>query len=289
MRGAQAELRRAIKKKSKEIPRDGAPLLYFKANGRLDDLFQLAKKGDREAARYLLSVLTANVDRFLILCSEHPTLAREIRSPRAPWPLLHTQLKMNRREGCLTVPKNHVLRQLGVIRAGRGFSEVAVGTRIAKQLYAQMEFYRGTAPRQKSLHPLLLKMKTPRGKVAVTIKRETLSASNILRSLVRNATEAQQIERFREAEQIERIRALKPLCRSNYVDWWRAGEPLFINWWGAEFQDHEDFKDWSVKRYAGLTTKQARSTKRSDIIKAIKRGFESLAKHLQQSVPNHQG
>jgi hypothetical protein len=95
MRQAEAETKKATKQKSKELPKDSAPLVYLQANGRLRGLLQLAKKGSREAAKYLLSLLTNNVECFLNLCSNNLKLAREIRFPGEPWPLLHTQLEVN--------------------------------------------------------------------------------------------------------------------------------------------------------------------------------------------------
>lgn len=106
-----------------------------------------AKKKDAKAARMLLDCLVENIDRFLNFCSENPKLAREIRFPNEPWPLLHTQLAVNP-EGYLTIPKNHLLRTLGVVRAGRSLDEQAIGTRVAKQLYRQMDFYRRTLRQQ---------------------------------------------------------------------------------------------------------------------------------------------
>jgi hypothetical protein len=75
-RQAKAEFKKDINKKSKELPKDNAPMLYLRANGRLHDLFQLTKKGDREAARYLLSLLTDNVERFLNFCSKTCTFTK---------------------------------------------------------------------------------------------------------------------------------------------------------------------------------------------------------------------
>jgi hypothetical protein len=251
LRQAEAEFKKAIKQKSKELPKDAVPLLYLQANGRLDDLFQLAKKGDREAAAYLLSVLADNVERFLNLCSKNPTLAREIRFPGAPWPLLHTQLEVNR-ASYLTVPSNHVLRKLGIIREGHTYSEEALGTRIAMQLYREMDFYRRIAPQ---------------------------NDESAVGCLARDAT---------HGEQIKRIRALKPLPQSNHhVDWWKAAEPLFLKQWGTEFQNHEDFKNWRAAAYKGLKPNEARSKKRRDIKKAVKDGVKSLATSLRKSVPNH--
>ena len=242
-------MKNASKQKSKTLPGDSAPLLFLRANGRLRDLFQLAKNGDREAARYLLSVLTDNVEFFLNLCSENPKLAREIRFPGAPWPLLHTQLEVNQ-QGYLTVPRNHVLRKIGVLRAGRTLSEGAVVTRVALKLYCEMEFYRQIGPQQLD--------------------------SAILGSLARDAT---------HAEQIKRIRSLQPLCLLNYADWWKAAEPLFLYWWGEEFQDHADFRNWHAEHYEKQTEGKTRGIKRRDIRKAMQSGFKGLAVILSGVVP----
>jgi hypothetical protein len=269
--GVRKEFKKAIKAKSKEMPKDDAPHLYLQANGRLRDLLQLTKKFDREAARYLLSLLTNNVERFLNLCSKNPKLAHEIQFPGEPWPLLHTQLKVNE-ERYLTVPNSHVLRKLGIIRKGRTFSEEAVGTRVAIQLYCEMDFYRRILPqkvdRGQLLHPLLIEPGTD-GKCKVTPKpNEKVSAAWTLDSLARDAI---------HAEQIRRIRALKTLSRRNYVDWWKAAEPLFLERWGHEFQGHPDFKGWGAARYLSLKPNEAKSAKRRDIKNAVKRGFKSLA------------
>jgi hypothetical protein len=251
LKQVEAEFKKAINQKSKTLPKDPASLLYFQANGRLHDLFQLTKKGDREAAGYLLSVLTDNVELFLNLCSKNPKLAREIRFPGVPWPLLHTQLEVNQ-EGYLTVPRNHVLRKLGIIRKGRTFSEEAVGTRVAMRLYREMDFYRRIGPQQPD--------------------------STVLGSIARDAT---------HAKQIKRIRSLQPLRLSNYADWCEAAQPLFLYWWGGEFQDHADFRNWRAEHYEKQTEGKLRGIKRRDINKALQRGFKSLATSLDEKHVPH--
>lgn len=151
-------------KNSTDIPKDVAPLLYLRANGRLHDLLQLAKTGDREAASYLLSVLTDNVENFLNLCSQKPNLALEIWRPGQPWPLLHTQLRRNGK-GCLALPRDHVLRKIGIIPR-RTFSKEATTTGVAIHLYYDMDFYRRMGLQQgeggEPLRPLVIKKSTRR-------------------------------------------------------------------------------------------------------------------------------
>jgi hypothetical protein len=291
--GVRKEFKKAIKAKSKEMPKDEAPHLYFQANGRLHELFQLAKKGDREAGRYLLSVLTDNTERFLNLCLKNPEFAREIGFPGAPWPLLHTQLRQTKKG--LTVPRDHALRKLGVIPGRRGFSKEAVAKEVAIQLYLEMDSYRRIGPQQgessEPLRPLLIKPAVggdvAKGDIDVTIMpNQIVSAAWELGHLACDLD---------HAEQIKRIRALAPLKPSNWHEWWKQAEPIFEKRWGPQFQDHPDFANWPApETYKNKKTpkgkpKKTWGRKRSDIKRAIKRAFRSVANRVQAPVPETPG
>jgi hypothetical protein len=279
MRQAEAEYQEAIKEKSKELPKDPPSTLFFAANGRLRELLQLANEGDREAARSLLWVLTENVERFLNLCLQKPTLVREIWRPGQPWPLLHTQLR-RKGKGRLALPRDHVLRKIGIIPRRR-LSKEAVATGVAIELYCVMDFCRSIGPQQSEggepLRPLVIK-KAPGGKVDVIVKlNETVSSAYSLGHLARDLA---------DAEQIKRIRTLAPLQPSNWHEWWKEAVQIFDKQWGPQFQDHPDFLNWGEAGYGRKKTKKGkpkktRGIKRSDIKRAIKKVFRSLANNLQ--------
>jgi hypothetical protein len=291
MREAQVEFQKATKQKSKELPKDAPSHLYLKANGRLRDLLQLANEGDREAASYLLSVLTKNVQHFLNLCLQKPTLVRQIWEPSQPWPLLHTQLRGT--EKGLTVPGDHALRKLGVIPGRRGFSKKTITTAVAKQLYCLMKFYRRPLSGEggEALRPLQIKPAVggdvAEGDIDVTINlNETVSSAWTLGHLARDLA---------HAEQIKRIRALAPLQSTNWREWWKEAEQIFEERWGEEFQDHPDFLNWPApdtyknKKTPRGKPQKTRGRKRSDIKGAIKEAFRSLANRLQVPVPETPG
>ena len=119
---------------------------YFGANAKLGELFGRAKSGDVDAARMLLGCLTHNVGEFEKFCSSKIGIAKRIVVVGESWPLLHTDLKA--KDGALTIPSNHILRRLGVVRGGRGYNLDNPGTAVAAKLYYQMEFYRHTAWQQ---------------------------------------------------------------------------------------------------------------------------------------------
>jgi hypothetical protein len=116
------------------------------ANAKLGNLFRRAKNGDVDAARMLLGCLSYNVGEFGKFCSCTIRIAKAIVVIGESWPLLHTDLKAN--DGALTIPSNHVLRKLGVVRGGRGYNLATKGTAVAATLYNHMEFYRHTLRQQ---------------------------------------------------------------------------------------------------------------------------------------------
>jgi hypothetical protein len=173
MKQAGEDLQKALEQKSKEAPTKSAAHLYLRTNGCLRGLLLLAGKGDREAATYMLSLLTDTIERFLNICSKDAKLAADIRFPSEPWPLLHTQLEVNQ-EGYLTVPSNHPLRKLGIVRKGRSFSEGALGTRIAMQLCRKMDFNRRITPdsRENVVCRIVPVEGAEKGEVNVVVKRK---------------------------------------------------------------------------------------------------------------------
>ena len=117
--------------------------LYFGANAKLRELFRRTKTGDVKAARMLLGCLTYNVNEFQKLCSSTIKIAKRIVVVGESWPLLHTDLKASK-DGALTIPPDHFLRKLGVVRGKRRYNTASEGTGIAFALYNQMEHYRHT-------------------------------------------------------------------------------------------------------------------------------------------------
>jgi hypothetical protein len=113
---------------------------YFGANAKLRELFRRAKTGDVDAARMLLSCLNYNVGELEKFCSSKTRIAKRMVVIGESWPLLHTGLRPNK-DGALTIPPDHFLRKLGVVRGKRRYNTGS----IAITLYKQIEFYRHTA------------------------------------------------------------------------------------------------------------------------------------------------
>jgi hypothetical protein len=132
----QAERKEA--ERNKDLPNAS---FYFRANSQLNELFSRARKGDIEAARTLLGCLRYNVGALEKFCSSKTTIAKRMVIIGEPWPLLHTSLKSNK-DGAPTIPLDHFLRKLGVVRGKRRYSIESKGTEIAIILYGQMESYR---------------------------------------------------------------------------------------------------------------------------------------------------
>jgi hypothetical protein len=244
------------------------------ANAKLAELFRRAKKGDTDAARMLLGCLTYNVGEFEKFCSNHPRIANTIVVVGDSWPLLHTSMKANK-DGALTIPPDHVLRKLGLVRGKRRFNTAtSVGTAVAKELYDQMEFCRHTAPPESTA--LRLTLVEPEADAAGMhlIKANPHTARQHCWDKSEMALEAA----------IDRVSQLEPLSPGNYSQWWKAAEFFFLWQWGEEFQDDQDFEKWNVAAYEVMTPHAARSAKRRDIKKAVEQGFMSLANSLRERV-----
>ena len=123
----------------------GSPILSLEMASLVAELIERAEKGDTEAARYLLGRLSASVERFQKFCADNLKIAKAIVSPGESWPLLHTGLEV--RKGYLTVPENHLLRTIKVVKAHRiPDPEKTVTTKIAFWLYGAIEFSRRCSP-----------------------------------------------------------------------------------------------------------------------------------------------
>jgi hypothetical protein len=113
---------------------------YFRANSQLHELFSRARSGDLDAARMLLSCLNYNVGELQKFCASKTRIAKRMVVIGESWPLLHTGLRPNK-DGALTIPPDHFLRKLGVVRGKRRYNTAS----IAITLYQQIEFYRHTS------------------------------------------------------------------------------------------------------------------------------------------------
>jgi hypothetical protein len=118
--------------------------LFLAANEKLGALFRRAKQGDSNAGRMFLGCLIDNIEQFKKFCVAKRKVAKLMVVLDEPWPLLHTDLKV--RKGYLTLPADHSLRKLGIVRKGRSYNEETTETRVALTLYRQMEFYRKLLP-----------------------------------------------------------------------------------------------------------------------------------------------
>lgn len=110
-------------------------------NEYVEHLAQLAETGEDAALQYLHHAFVQGIDRLYQIIECNPELAAKVRTPGQPWPLLTSDLKVNR-ESYLTVPKNHLLRRMGVLRKGQKFYEEAPGTKAAIELHKIIEHYR---------------------------------------------------------------------------------------------------------------------------------------------------
>jgi hypothetical protein len=255
---SRADWLKTMKREETELNRESPnSSFFFGVNAKLGELFRRAKKGDVDAARMLLGCLTYNVGEFEKFCSSKTRIAKHIVVVGESWPLLHTGLKANK-DGALTIPPQHVLRKLGVVRGKRRYATTSPGTAVAATLYKQMEFYRHTQ-RQQLWDKLSENVKTGAATVSGMSEKHL-------------------------AKVIDCIRHLELLSPSNYSAWWTAAEPLFIWQWGKEFQDDPWFENCNVTAYRNVEPHVARSAKRRDIKKAIKQGFESLANSLRDRV-----
>ena len=77
-------------------------------------------------------------------------------------------------------------------------------------------------------------------------------------------------------EHIKKLKTLQPLSRQNYSEWWKLGEPAFINRYGKNFEKHKDFSRYQ-KNAAFKNDPKAKAKIRSAIKKQIKQAFRSIA------------
>lgn len=74
---------------------------------------------------------------------------------------------------------------------------------------------------------------------------------------------------------------LKPLSRTNYRQWWKAAQPLFVAEYGEEFEKHKLFAhfQFAAERRAIKEERKIRSVMRTMIKNRICQAFKSIAPH----------
>jgi hypothetical protein len=82
----------------------------------------------------------------------------------------------------------------------------------------------------------------------------------------------------RRAQKEKMLRDLKTLTRENYEKWWSFAEPLFLMYYGSDFENHEAFRRYGTgATYKKIPESDRRGRIRSDIKRRIKQAFKSIA------------
>jgi len=240
-------MRRAERKQTERNKDLSNASFFLGANSQLNELFTRAKTGNVDAARMLLGCLIYNVSELEKFCSSKTRIAKQMVVIGEPWPLLHSSLKPNK-DGALTIPSDHFLRKIGVVRGKRRYDTESVGTATAFNLYKQMEFYRHTGAMT-----YWYKDEKDFKKVYDRIRKlKPLSPSNYL----------------------VWWKAAKPLFIKQWGDEFQDHSD-FAGWNAAAYRKLMRDSHRSVT---------PRSAKRSNIRNAIKQGFMSLANSLRERV-----
>jgi hypothetical protein len=207
--------------------------------GLLARLATLADCGDQEAARALASVVRHGVRRLDHLADTRPELLRVSAGLLEKWPGFLTVDREQERKNKQRIARLGVGSWKGINYEGKTWNRQTAEVVVALELEGEVGSMRHKR---------------------VPWRKE------------------RKIERESDAREKARALAqsLQPLSRANYVEWWRAAEPLFMEKYGPAFEQRSEFKHyWQNVAYKG--ERNARALIRRDIKAKMKQAFRSIA------------
>ena len=201
-------------------------------------LATLAESGDREAAIALLFVLRHGVRRLERLTESHPDHLVMSAKLLDKWPGFLTVDHDQERKNGEMIARLELGRWMGINYEGKMWSRETPEVAVALELWSSVNSLQDDGP-------------------GVLFEKGVWESAPYVKARALAAK-------------------LQPLSRANYVEWWRAAEPVFVAEWGPAFEERKEFKHyWRNAAYRG--ERNARALIRRDIKAKIKQAFRTIA------------
>lgn len=220
---------------------------------------EISEKENQDAANRLYYLALLSVRNLLAACEARPDLYRPIAKHQLYWPSMTgwgADVERTNKELMAALNLGEAA-PLNTARHGRkSFSILEnTATGIACKLWGAVEFYRRDA---------LDEMEVLGGDPVCSLIMPCWPGFGDARKL--GLTD----------DQIKKLWTLQPLSRQNFLEWWKLGEPIFIQLYGKDFENRKDFSGY-WKNGAFKDDLKARAKIRSAIKKQIKQAFRSIA------------
>jgi len=234
------------------------PMLYVPSMTMFFEWFanEISEKENQDAAERLYYLALLTVRNLFDVCQARPDLFRPIARHQLFWPSMTgwgADIERTNKE-LMEILNLGEAAPLNTARNGRKSFSILESpeTRIACSLWGAVEFFRRE---EQGIYS---------GDPACSLVMPDLPDIHSVRKL--GLTD----------EHIEKLKSLQPLSRQNYMEWWKLGEPAFINRYGKDYENHKEFSGY-WKNKAFKDDPKARAKIRSAIKKQIKQAFRSIA------------
>jgi hypothetical protein len=204
------------------------------------DLHQIATfKKNKVACKLFLEEIEAAMASLEIQQIVIPELLTPLAESRCSWPILFNL------ENCIQESKQEMTRRLGLGKrygikfTGKQASRKNVEVNVAWNCYVILRLLRNS-PRPKQHR-------------------------------------VQMCDAWAKAQVL--VKPLMSLSRTNYRQWWKASQPLFVADYGEEFEKHKDFAHFRfvAEKRASKEKRKVRSVMRTMIKNRISQAFKSIA------------
>lgn len=228
-----------------------------------ESLLGLTERGSEDEAELLSQCLIDILAKFLETCAKKPELFYAATEKRSIWPALISldptiRARFRHYDPDWIRKRLHLGERTGLSYEGKKAGK-AIGSQIARQLFAIIAIWRRTAPPvkinlPKELPKLMFQESSGEEPCAFTDKESALARAWSKRLPVLNRSE----------DVLEQ--------------WWRVMRALFVKLYGSHFENRKEFAAyWKNKRYENLTDYDKRNRIRHRILKDVRQGLRSIA------------
>lgn len=246
--------------------------IQFVAKRALNELERLAANGNEQAAKDYHNILSANVHSFVQLSKCLIKIYEPIARKTTYWPALVSCFNDTTKDSEELVSMLNLGIDCGLNITGKQASINLPEVRVAHRLFVLMEVYRSEQT------PEAIKS---RRAIMITVNKELGRPANYRPPKLKPIpTKPEWQEEFRlRDESCKLARALKPLNKKNYKQWFKASWPLFLSFYKKDFENRICFSKFVTiaEKISVRSGKKLRGELRKYIRKRILAAFEQIA------------
>lgn len=254
--------------------RRGVQAIGFFAHYALKELLSLSQRGNKQPLGRLIEILTHSVNEFDLFCRHELSHlpknydrksypdgmdVRDFARRKWVWPGLLSRDADLVKDNETLVEQLGLASEVGVNFSGKMWTRKTTAVAVALRLLNIVNLYRIQFQGEKR-KPIRSGDKQPADFVNTPYAEWEQSHPG-----------------WRQADKL--AQKLPPLDRKTYTDWFKAAEPILIQLYGKEFEDHPCFARYQNKagQFSVKESKKERGLVRREIKKAIRQAFKSIA------------